>query len=76
MERPIKCFTCGNVLGNKYQYYADEVRRRKMEKNIDVDKVVYLTSEYKKKTPEGDVLDELGLFKMCCRCGMLTDKHK
>jgi hypothetical protein len=25
---PIKCFTCGNVLADKYRYYLAEVRRR------------------------------------------------
>jgi DNA-directed RNA polymerase I, II, and III subunit RPABC5 len=68
---PIKCFTCGVVLANKYRYYC-EVRKRKMAKDLHVDKVIYLTSEYSEKTPEGEVLDELKLMKMCCRRHMLT----
>jgi DNA-directed RNA polymerase I, II, and III subunit RPABC5 len=39
---------------------------------MDVDKVVYLTKEFSEKTPEGEVLDDLGLNKMCCRRHMLT----
>ena len=27
---PIKCFTCGNVLANKYLYYVKEVRKIKI----------------------------------------------
>jgi DNA-directed RNA polymerase I, II, and III subunit RPABC5 len=69
---PIKCFNCGNVLANKYRYYCEEVRRRKIERDLKVDKVIYLTSEYNTKTPEGEVLDELGLNKICCRSLMLT----
>jgi DNA-directed RNA polymerase I, II, and III subunit RPABC5 len=69
---PIKCFTCGKVLANSYRYYIEEVRKRKRSLGIDNDKVLYLTQEYKKKTPEGDVLDELGFTKMCCRRHMLT----
>ena len=69
---PIKCFTCGVVLANKYRYYCEEVRKRKMAKDLHVDKVIYLTSEYSEKTPEGEVLDELKLMKMCCRRHMLT----
>ena len=69
---PIKCFTCGIVLANKYRYYCEEVRKRKMAKDLHVDKVIYLTSEYSEKTPEGEVLDELKLMKMCCRRHMLT----
>jgi len=69
---PIKCFTCGTVLANKYSYYCEEVRKRKMEKGQHLDKVIYLTQEYNEKTAEGEVLDELGLKKMCCRRHMLT----
>uniref|UniRef100_A0A6C0HAA2 DNA-directed RNA polymerase subunit N n=1 Tax=viral metagenome TaxID=1070528 RepID=A0A6C0HAA2_9ZZZZ len=69
---PIKCFTCGMVLADKYRYYVEEVRKRKLEKNMDVDKVTYLTKEFRQKTPEGEVMDELLLKRMCCRRHMLT----
>jgi DNA-directed RNA polymerase subunit N (RpoN/RPB10) len=69
---PVKCFTCGMVLANKYRYYLEEVRKLKLNKDIDVDKVMYLTKEYKEKTPEGEVMDNLGLKKMCCRRHLLT----
>ena len=74
---PVKCFTCGMVIANKYRYYQEQVRKKKLAKrgngeSIDVDKVVYLTKEFVEKTPEGEVLDELKLTKMCCRRHMLT----
>jgi len=69
---PVKCFTCGKVLGNKYLYYLSKVREEKNKKNIDENDVIYLTEENTKKTPEGKCLDELGLTKMCCRRHMLT----
>ena len=69
---PIKCFTCGTVLANKYRYYCEEVRKRKLSNDMHVDKVVYLTKKNNAKTPEGEVLDELQLNKMCCRRHMLT----
>ncbi len=69
---PVKCFTCGMVLADKYRYYLEEVRKIKLNKDIDVDKVMYLTKEYKEKTPEGEVMDSLGLKKMCCRRHLLT----
>ena len=40
--------------------------------SIDVDKVLYLTKEFSEKTPEGEVLDELNMTKMCCRRHLLT----
>ena len=69
---PIKCFTCGTVIADKYRFYLEQVRKRKLAKDMDVDKVLYLTKEFREKTPEGEVLDELGLTKMCCRRHMLT----
>jgi DNA-directed RNA polymerase I, II, and III subunit RPABC5 len=60
------------VIADKYRYFCEEVRKRKLVKGLEVDKVIYLTKEYTEKTPEGEVLDELGLKKMCCRRHMLT----
>jgi DNA-directed RNA polymerase I, II, and III subunit RPABC5 len=75
---PIKCFTCGTVLADKYRYYCQkvrEIRNRKIGENkdeSDFNNVIYLTSEKMDKTPEGIILDELNLTKMCCRRHMLT----
>jgi DNA-directed RNA polymerase subunit N (RpoN/RPB10) len=69
---PIKCFTCGNVIADKYRYYVEEVRKRKLSRGMDVEKVLYLTKEFSDKTVEGEVLDDISLRKMCCRRHMLT----
>lgn len=69
---PIKCFTCGNVLADKYRYYLEEVRRIKLSQGLNVDKVVYLNKDHVDKTPEGTVLDEMGLNNVCCRRHFLT----
>jgi DNA-directed RNA polymerase subunit N (RpoN/RPB10) len=69
---PVKCFTCGKVLANKYRYYEREVRKRNMANSANVDEVVYLTEQNKDKTPSGEVLDILKLDKICCRRHMLT----
>jgi DNA-directed RNA polymerase subunit N len=69
---PIKCFTCGEVLANKYEYYKTKVKEIKLSQSMDINKVIYLTQVNVNKTPEGIVLDDLGLKKMCCRRHMLT----
>ena len=69
---PIKCFTCGKVLADKYRYYEQEVRKMKASKDMQVDTVIYLTKSNRDKTPEGEVLDKLGLKRMCCRRHLLT----
>jgi len=69
---PIKCFTCGQVLADKYRWYQIEVRKIKMSNDMTIEKVVYLTKEQTEKTPEGEVMDRLKLDKYCCRRHMLT----
>lgn len=68
---PIKCFTCGKVIGDKYRYYKNEVARIKTIQNINPDKVIYF-NEGVDKSPEAEVMDTLGLTKVCCRRHMLT----
>ena len=65
------------VIADKYRYYFEQVRKKKLAKkmngeSIDVDKVLYLTKEFVEKTPEGEVLDDLNMNKMCCRRHFLT----
>jgi DNA-directed RNA polymerase subunit N (RpoN/RPB10) len=69
---PIKCFTCGKVLADKFRFYEKEVRKIKMNEKLEINKVIYLTDENVDKTPEGIVLDKLQLKKYCCRRHMLT----
>jgi DNA-directed RNA polymerase I, II, and III subunit RPABC5 len=74
---PIKCFTCGMVLADKYRFYQAKVRAKKIadkgpQSSINIDKVLYLTKEFQEKTAEGQVLDDLNLMKMCCRRHFLT----
>jgi|TARA_B110000967_G_C18883053_1_gene562233 DNA-directed RNA polymerase subunit N len=69
---PVKCFTCGEVIADKYEYYKIKVAEMKTEKGIDATNEVYLTKEHTQKGPEGIILDQLGLNKMCCRRHFLT----
>ena len=66
---PIKCFTCGNVLADKYRYYKNEVSARKQNSDIDE---TYKNVENLNKTVEGEVLDSLMMTNICCRRHMLT----
>ena len=69
---PVRCFTCGKVLANKYEYYLEQVSKEKLSRGMQAEKVVYLTKTTVDKTPEGKVMDDLGLSKPCCRRHMLT----
>ncbi len=69
---PVKCFTCGGVLADKYRYFLEQVRKQKMRDNKSLNQVEYLSSRNMDKTIEGNVLDDLGLTDPCCRRHMLT----
>ena len=69
---PVRCFTCGKVLADKYRYYIREVEKEKLDKDLKVNKVIYLDKTNLDKTPEGFILDKLQLTKYCCRRHMLT----
>ena len=69
---PIKCFTCGSVLADKYRFYLQEVIKIKMANDQKTENVVYLTKQNIDKTAEGTVLDELNLYRPCCRRHMLA----
>ena len=69
---PVKCFTCGFVLADKYRYYIEKSRALKIKEKVDPDQVIYFTDANVKKTAEAKVLDALQINKMCCRRHMLT----
>ena len=69
---PVKCFTCGNVIADKYLYYVREVKKMKEEQSIPIEEVIYFSENNIKKTPEGIVLDKLKMNNMCCRRHFLT----
>ena len=70
---PVKCFTCGKVLGDKYMFYLKAVRKAKLAAGEDDgEDVVYLTKANLQKTVEGKILDKLKLHRICCRRHMLT----
>ena len=58
---PIKCFTCGYVIADKYRYFTTEVRKRKSTNGKTTSQVLYLTQEFNEKTIEGHVLDEMNI---------------
>jgi len=69
---PVKCFTCGTVIGDKYIYYQKRVFDLKIERQINPEVIQYLDETRIDKTVEGEILDELKLTKLCCRRHMLT----
>ncbi len=52
MLTPVRCFSCGTVVADKYETYKEAYDKFKRGEDT--------------KKPK-EVLDELGLFKYCCR---------
>ena len=75
---PIRCFGCGKVLGNKYDYFIEKVieRKQKLDKNKNEKtnklSIIDFSSDKLTKTIEGEVLDEIGCIRICCRSKMLS----
>ena len=64
---PIRCFTCGKVIANKYETYKEKTKKK--DNNITT---IEINSKDVKKTLEGKVMDELGLTRYCCRKVIMT----
>ena len=74
---PVRCFTCGKVLADKWNYY--NTKQKELQKSVNVENMTIedITVDSSKenlyfdenKTKE--ILDKLGLNKMCCRRHML-----
>jgi len=70
---PVRCYSCGKVLANKYDYFQNELNRKKLAMNTTEDPlIINVNATDIKKTIAGELMDELGLTRICCRKVMLT----
>jgi len=70
---PVRCFTCGKVVGDKYLKYLELVKENKAaqgEENTDT--IITIDSTNIEKTAEGKAMDTLELNLYCCRRIMLS----
>ena len=73
---PVRCFTCGKVIGSKWKRYEELVLENRLKQGKDpkedsVLDIVYLSDDSKQQTPEAIALDQLGLVRYCCRRHLL-----
>ena len=64
---PVCCFTCGKILGDKWNFYLKEIQKTSSE-----DSVLNVNAKTLQQTKEGKALDTLGLKRYCCRRMMLS----
>ena len=73
---PIRCFTCGKVLADKWNPFVEIVKNERNKGVLDLNTNIEL--EYldtndptANKSIEGQVMDELNITRYCCRRHML-----
>ena len=70
---PVRCFTCGKVVGDKYLKYCELVQQYKTEQGEEPsDTIITVDSKNIEKTAEGKAMDTLQLKRYCCRRIMLS----
>ena len=82
---PVRCFTCGKVIADKWEEYERRCKLRQAElertsgssssANVNADAMVTTSSRGATvviDSYKGAILDELGIRRICCRRHMLT----
>ena len=70
---PVRCYTCSKLLADKYEYYESELLRKKLAMNTTEDPlIININATDIKKTIAGEIMDELGIIRICCRKVMMT----
>ena len=75
---PIRCFTCGKVISDKWIPFIEKINEKKNNdkttdiKDLDIE---YIDLKKPNKSIEGEVMDELGLKRYCCRRMILGNVH-
>tara|TARA_B100001093_G_C26685607_1_gene952491 strand:+ start:173 stop:424 length:252 start_codon:yes stop_codon:yes gene_type:complete len=67
---PVRCFTCGSVISDKwipYMTLTDKYRKENKQTEIELLDVDSLMSSSNEKTAEYKALEELSIKRVCCR---------
>lgn len=80
---PVRCFTCGEILADKWIPYITEIQEEKNKINKEVSekdnnldlRYIDIKNPQPEKSIEGKILDDLNLHKYCCRRMMLGNVH-
>ena len=68
---PIRCMSCGNTLADKWNYYKNELKKRRGKSNEYEDRF-YMDGTQIPKTLELELMNRIGLKRPCCRKHFLT----
>tara|TARA_B100001093_G_scaffold87882_1_gene79836 strand:- start:661 stop:906 length:246 start_codon:yes stop_codon:yes gene_type:complete len=70
---PVRCFTCGNVLGSKYDKY-NELKKEKEKKDKETNVVIsdYNIEEIKKLDNNKEIFNKLMITRYCCKRHLIS----
>jgi DNA-directed RNA polymerase subunit N (RpoN/RPB10) len=66
---PVRCFTCGKVIADKYDYFVQKCNER--EKAAASSTATEAKYKHFDTVTKGDILNDIGLTRYCCRRHML-----
>ncbi len=80
---PMRCFTCGEVLADKWVPYVTAIQEEKNKVREEVDpesndlelRYIDIHNPKPEVSIEGKIIDEMNLHKYCCRRMMLGNVH-
>ena len=79
---PVRCFTCNNMIGDKWNAYVKLVQiekqkqsKGKINEEMDINYIEVEKGNNVEKSIEGKILDELNMHKYCCRRMFLGNVH-
>ena len=80
---PMRCFTCGEVLADKWVPYITAIQDEKNKVREEVDpesndlelRYIDIHNPNPEVSIEGKIMDEMNLHKYCCRRMMLGNVH-
>jgi len=68
---PIRCTNCGKILGDKYNYYNDQLRIESGNVSLEP---FYFDGTNVKETKEKKICKKMGLRRYCCIKIMIAHK--
>jgi DNA-directed RNA polymerase subunit N (RpoN/RPB10) len=65
---PIRCFTCNQIIANKWNKYQEKIQEQYLKEDVANNiKKRFIDVSNLDKNIEGQILDELKIHKYCCR---------
>ena len=70
---PVRCFTCGKVIADKWTEYMEELQKN-YKTDVPENRIHNIADiQNNKESHEKKILDKLGLKRYCCRRMMLSN---